>query len=519
VANLVLAAVTAGLVWDICLKLTDRRTANLATTVLVGVFLFGHLTPLGNYNFVTPYSHEATHGTLLCVATVWGLVRWIRTGSRTALAIGGVATGAAWLTKPEIALAATAILLTGTLLGVRILPDSRRFSLYILASALLFPAAVIGIAVAWTLGPTTVPDVLARPFASAALSHPLSETFYLEGMGLDHPFRNTAWILLAGGLSIAVCMGLAAATRRIPPGFWSWTAALALGPMAGLVTVASGQWRLWLLAGWTLPATCLFAIAWLRADRSRHPGSAAKRVGLAVWIVFSMTFLLKLGLRPRLYQYGFYLAFPATILAVMLAVHFGPRWLESRGSHPGFVRGVAVGFTYSLSAVLVLASIQAMHRRTASVMDGRDLLHVRPAETDPRTGTVLEVMSRLPPLIALDPRLTLTVVPEGASLNYWLRIDGGSRYPVLLPPEMSAFGKRRILSDFREDPPRIIVAIDRDMSEYGLPDVRPVPGATSLSRWINQSYCEVARVRAVSSQKQPHGASILMMKTASSCLE
>lgn len=517
--NLVLASLSAFLLWDICVKLTDRGTANAAATVFIAVFIFGHLTPLGNYNFITPYAHEATHGTLLCLATVWGLVRWFRTGSGAALAVSGVAAGASWLTKPEIALAATAALVAGGFVVVRTGRENLRSFLSALIPALFLPVAVVGIAIAIALGPSAVPDALARPFASATASHPLSEVFYREGMGLDHPLRNTGWILLGGVACAGLYWSLAAGTRPGYRGYRWQIAAVSLGPLTALATVGLGQWRLWLLLAWVLPGVCLLGLMWLAASRSSHSQSSAQRAGLLVWIVLSMALLLKLGLRPRFYQYGFYLAFPATMLAVMLAVHFGPRWLESRGGSSAFARGLAIGCAYSLSAVLALASLQAMHRRTASVMDGRDLLHVRPAEVDPRTGTVLEVTAGLRPMMALGHLPTLSVVPEGASLNYWMRIQGGSRYPVLLPPEMKVFGEARILRDFERHPPEVIVALDRDMSEYGVANGGTVPGATQLSAWIDGSYCEKAVVRTTSSGARSHGATILSRKTASSCSE
>ena len=47
--------------------------ALVATTICLGivlVFTFNEYTLTGNYNYITPYSHEALHGLLLSIFTI-----------------------------------------------------------------------------------------------------------------------------------------------------------------------------------------------------------------------------------------------------------------------------------------------------------------------------------------------------------------------------------------------------------------------------------------------------------------
>ena len=117
--NLVILGTAAFLLMDLCTRLSDRGTGWLASVLFLTIFGFGHLTPLGNYNFVSPYSHAATHGTVLSIVAVWALARWLSSGSWSAALIAGLAVGASWMTKPEIALASTLALLIGAAVGLR----------------------------------------------------------------------------------------------------------------------------------------------------------------------------------------------------------------------------------------------------------------------------------------------------------------------------------------------------------------------------------------------------------------
>ena len=75
--------------------------------LFLGIFAFGQYSGIANYNFVTPYSHELTHGFLLALLALLSMGRLARgSGDGWALAAGG-ALGLAFLTKPEIFVAAS----------------------------------------------------------------------------------------------------------------------------------------------------------------------------------------------------------------------------------------------------------------------------------------------------------------------------------------------------------------------------------------------------------------------------
>ena len=65
----------------------------MVCTVVLCVFVFGHLMSVGNYNFITPYTCETVHGFALSVLVILCLGRWLLTNRIKWLAVAGTATG------------------------------------------------------------------------------------------------------------------------------------------------------------------------------------------------------------------------------------------------------------------------------------------------------------------------------------------------------------------------------------------------------------------------------------------
>ena len=59
------------------------------------------------------------------------------------------------------------------------------------------------------------------------------------------------------------------------------------------------------------------------------------------------------------------------------------------------------------------------------------------------------------------------VLPEGAMLNYLLRIPSPVPYTVLMPPEVFTYGESTILKAFRKAPPDYVLLLHKDTSEFG----------------------------------------------------
>jgi hypothetical protein len=474
VANLaIFAALVAG-IYAIVRIAADRLTATAAALSTLLLFGFSQYVGVGNYNFVTPYSHEATHGLALCVAVAWCLYRGIADERPLFVALGGVSFGMVLLTKPDTSLAAAAAVATAWI-GAWTLDDRARrqlargiplfvaaaavppllFSIYF-STKMPFALAMRGVAGAWVT--TFVPGIT-------------NNDFYRRVAGFDEPWLNTLRMVLIFA-QLAVYFAIVAATcwsrgqqQGRPPlvKLLQQVAILALG----ILFAVRG------LSFFALPLICVAALAafvpmFARARRTNR-ADALKLLLLIMWSALSLALLAKIVLAARVVHYGFYLSIPATVTAIVLLCSTIPRALDRRAS-------LWSGWTFRVvSLSLLLATIVPYVRhsngwyatRVVPIGFGADRFWASNAPVFSQGAVVQEAMEDLRRRI--HPTSTIAVIPEGAMLNYQLRRDSPLHVINVMPPEIMAFGEDDVLHSLQSAPPDFIVSIYRDMKEYGYP--------------------------------------------------
>ena len=60
--NIVVLGAATAVLYAIMRELGSRVSATLGAIMFLAIFGTGHLMYWGNFNFITPYSHEMTHG-------------------------------------------------------------------------------------------------------------------------------------------------------------------------------------------------------------------------------------------------------------------------------------------------------------------------------------------------------------------------------------------------------------------------------------------------------------------------
>jgi 4-amino-4-deoxy-L-arabinose transferase-like glycosyltransferase len=86
-------------------RIADQYSTTLALYVFTMVFVFSRLTSIGSYNYLCPYSHEATYGIALSLTATYLMVRYGECGRMGWVVGSGISAGLVSLTKPEIFLA------------------------------------------------------------------------------------------------------------------------------------------------------------------------------------------------------------------------------------------------------------------------------------------------------------------------------------------------------------------------------------------------------------------------------
>jgi hypothetical protein len=502
-ANLLLLTLLVAVVDAFFVAAAGVFSAWAAATVFLTVFAFGQYTYVGNYNFIAPYAHEATHGVILGTITVWLLARFLAEPRAVSLVGAGLCLGLVQLTKPEVALATLVATLAAFVLAVR----ARSLTARLLT--LFIGAAAAPVVLTFGLFLRVLPPMGAfRATLGAWYSIPAgaaSGNYYRASLGIDEPGTNLFRMLVACG-ALLVIGGVALLadwlSRRAAGRTWI-AVALAVGLALVLNTqLLAGPWG---EIGRALPVTTAALFVWfaVRAWRSRDPRAGAA----AVWAAFSLGLLGKILLNSRLYHYGFSLAMPATLLLVVACVEWLPASLAWT-TRPSIARGAGVAFILSLVVVHLRWSAELLAPKDFVMGQGGDSFVVHSPETSPRTAIVLRAIDRIQAL--LPPNGTVAVFPEGIMLNYLTRRQAPTAYVNFMPPELAAFGEQAILEAHRRAPPDLVVLVQKDTAEYGVgPFGRDPNYGARLMSWIRANYRPVETIGKDPAAGDAYGIQIL----------
>lgn len=460
---LVLAAIVA-MTHRLVSAIAGRAAGTAAGLVFVGVFAFGQYLEVANYNYVTPYAVEATHGMAISLAVLLLLWRHGRTGGRRPLAGAGAGLGLLFITKPEFFVAAFAAVLAG--LAGMLWARRSRAPAWVRAAALVAGAAALPVVVAWALlaarlGPTEALPAIAAPWQALGRTGVVSGRLYRRALGVDDASANLRALLTMLGWHAAVVLPAVAAARLCRPGI----AAAWAGAGAGAAAAAL-LWFLvpplsWLDVAAPLPieaAAIVAGTAWLlwREKGTGGEGLAGARLAVAV---FALGLLGKIVLSAQVSQFGFVLAMPATMLVVGALLGWVPSWLDrAGGSGPAF-RWVAG----ALLACFVVAHWRIerdfLAAKTHPVGEGTDRFWA-----GARGRNVGAAAAAVRDLSGEGARLF--VLPEGVMINYLARRENPGRLFGFLPNGfVQESAVVRMLGETR---PEIVVVTDRPVREFGV---------------------------------------------------
>jgi hypothetical protein len=503
-SNLAILAATVTGIHYLFAVTCGPTAATAASMVVLLLFGFSQYMDVGNYTFICPYSHEATHSIALAVAVMVCLYRGVRDRRVRWFAFAGLLFGFVLLTKAETSLATAVAVATGLGCaraldreGARIAgAGTKAFAACAVVPAIGFlvylsrhmpwSEAVRGIAGAW------------RTILGGAVAQ---NVFYLRGMGLDDPLGNGIWMLkmfLGLGLLVAT---LAALDAAWPQRFRISRNTSIAGRIVRLTILVSSLAAILMVSlvaiPWTqfpraLPLTSLSAIVIFAAmfiTRRNDRAAAVAFMPLVMWSTFSFILLGKMLLNARISHYGFYLAMPATIVLAVVLVWLVPRWLR-RGAGRGAIFRTVATLLLAEGIVVYLGISQGLYRmKTLEIGSSGDAIISFGPAVDWRGNAIIEALRAL----EATPRgATVAVLPEGVLINYLSRRENPTPYTNLMVPELLTFGERVIQRRFEMTPPDYILLVHKDMKEYGVPYFGTDPrNGKALMDWIGTRYTPV----------------------------
>ena len=513
--NLAILAGICALTHHLLRRSCDRLTAAVGCLVLLGVFGFSQYVEIANYNYVTPYQHAQTHGLALAVAMIAAISQYLRTERVGWLALAGVCLGLVFLTKLELLIAAAAACALGWIfvLTSRPIPAGsalRLAAVFVLACLLPVAAFFVFLALQMPAG-LALDGVLGNwLYLGTGIA---ADPFYRVGLGFDDVPGNLwrAARMLGGVVGFAV-VGLAAdlLLRRAPGPRAPWAAALGTAVFLAMASFPSSI--PWMEVARALPLTSLLAAAALGGfclHRRSERETLVRWAPLALWAVFGLVLLGKMILYTRFFHYGFVLAMPATLLLVACLVGVGPAAARVRLGGGQVFRAVSLA-VITAGVLSLLRWSDAMYAPKDFVVgEGSDAIVVENPAHDPRGQVVSAALQKLEEIT--HPGATLLTLPEGASLNYWLRRTNPTRYNLFLPEEIDAFGgEELLLQDLRAHPPDFIALVQRDYTEFGVGPFGVDPrNGRGIMNWVGENYRRVGRIGAEPFRNQGFGIAIL----------
>ncbi len=482
--NLLIMAATMTVAYRLTVRVSGRWAAFMAGLTFALIFAFSQVVRLGNYNWLTPYTHEITHGTALGLAAIAAVARYQRTVKLRWISVAGGLLGAVFLTKAEPT-AATFAAVAAQLAGGWWVARSS-IKTITTALTLLIVFALLAPLVAWTCLAAAMPA--SQAFRGVLGSWPwvmdrriTSLHFYREVAGLNDLRGGITTMLgwaviyatvIGGGVGLGLLCRSPRARNAVSVSAFLCCAAIIKFTFSE--NIVTGMLM-------PLPLFLIFALVVTATAVLRRSGPIAPlRFGL---VVFAAVLVAKMGLKTYAYHYGFVLAWPGTVVLICAVMCDVPAWVERHGGSGRVMRAIGLAtWIGAVSAILISDQFNFDRKRTIIVAGTRDEFR-----SDDRRGAMVQQMcDRVNQMIPANG--TVLVLPQGLMINYLTRRASPTRNINFMPPEVLAAGEGNILAGWNRHPPDCIVLTPAVIEGgfFTLDDRDPY-GAETL-KWVWRNY-------------------------------
>ena len=490
VANLTLVAAALILIYRRFVAATDVVTGTTICLGIVLVFAFGQYTTIGNYNYIAPYSHEVLHGLLLSILAVALLAGWLEKEKFCFAFAAGYCSGLVFLTKPDVFVALAAACVAAFVI---FFVTRRRIDLAAKSLAAFLFAAIIP-PLGFFLYFLSVEDWRESLRSVVFGWLPLFQTsiaknpYYQWGMGFDAPFAH----LRATGvqfLFVAIAVAFYATVFRFLWNLKSRRAAyFVFLPIIAPLLFLAARFD-WADCGASLPLLAFTACVLLRENYEKL--SVERKAAFPLlWSMFGLVLLLKLGLFPRIWHYGFALAMPAFVSAVYLLLWLLPQLLENKFSVPARPFRIAVLLVLSIgSGNLFLKSEKFYAAKNLAVGRAGDrIVAVGPSGNAVEARTINAALAWIETNV--PPDATVAALPQGALLNFLSRRINPTPDLDWNPTLFDVFGQEKMTAAFEKNPPDYVLLVEWNAYEFGVVgEFGHFPGyGVELMQWIGKNY-------------------------------
>ncbi len=489
VANLTFVAAILFLIYRRFIAATDVMTGTTICLGIVLVFAFGEYSNIGNYNYVAPYSHEVLHGLILSILAVALLSDWLVKERLCFALAAGFCSGLVFLTKPDVfvALAAAGVV---AFIIFYLTRWNINFAVKSLA-AFLFAGMIplLGFFLYflsvenWRESLRSVVFGWLPLFQTAIAKNP----YYQWCMGFDEPFTHLREMLVHFLFVASAVVFYALAFRFVQklkskPAKW-FLLLLLVAPLLFLAVRFD-----WNSCGSSLPLLCFSTCVLLRENYKKLSAERETAFPL-LWSVFGLVLLLKLGLFPRIWHYGFALAMPAFVSAVYLLLWLLPRLLENKFQVPARFFRAAVCLVLLIGfGNLFLQSEKFYALKNLAVGGVNDqIMAFGPQGNSVEARTTKAALAWIETNV--PPDATIAALPQGVILNYLSRRINPTPCLDWNPTMFTVFGQEKMTAAFEKNPPDYICLVEWKSYDFGIGYFGHYPGyGVELMQWIDKNY-------------------------------
>ncbi len=490
VANILVFAAILTVIYLLFRRAWGRVAAFFSAAVFIAVFGFGQYLQIGNYNYAAPYSHEATHGMLVCVLLLLALVRWVECPTLLGSFLAGGLLGLTAVLKPEFLLAGGLITLAALCMRWRHKGPVPLAAIGCWAAAAVLPT--LGFAIyfsaylPWKEGLVNA----SRGWLNATWNTRFTtDPIQLQFLGLDRPGKNLiehASATLFAALVIAAILATAWLAERRSR---LWERILLSGAVIGGV-----GWLSISRINWTLGGRCLLgltvvylvlsattAVRRTSSESDIHVSTLRLMIGLLAAALMARMFL-----NGRIFHYGFYQAALAGVLVPAVMIGELPARVGLKRWGKTIVMAGALALFAPGVVALVSQSQHLLGMKTLSIGRDGDQFYSFPQEIEP-TGELVRLVTEW--LGKFPGTQTLIALPEGEMVNYLVRMPSPVAPFIFYSAATNEGRGQKLVDALQRQPPDWVVMITRDLREYGIERYGEAPGkGEEILRWVTDNY-------------------------------
>ncbi len=482
-ANLIIFAAILALFFLLCRRAWGFAGALAATATFIAVFGFSQLVRIANYNYATPYSHEATHGMLISLAMVYVLSGWIEEPTPFRTFLAGLLYGFCFVLKPEFILSGAALIIVSAVLCWRYhkLPSWRSVLLGLVGTALPTLAFTSYFSVFVPVKEALVMSAGAYREIIAANAGDYSTGLQGDFSGMSEAGNNLKQHLIATLVAFLVIGAIALVGwlgRKLPPNRVTIGLAVVFTGAVGAIASTAVHWRE--IGRCLLGLLVVYALVRFIVSLRSVPGNRRKIITATLLAVLGTALMARMFLNGRIYHYGFFQAAIAGSIVPAVLLSELPEWLRLAARERVLVVTAVLALLVPGVVNIAQDSQQLLRLKTDSIGEGIDRFYTFPPQLD-GTGELVEGTTTS---LKQDARIkSLVVLPEGAIINYLARIPSSVRYYYFFPSNSEMAG------ELEANPPDRVVLISRDLRAHGIDRYGEAPGkGREILEWLTRDY-------------------------------